>query len=51
MNKFDREATWGRIVYALKKIGSNSLARKVEERYIQSPRFTLEEEDIVYTCK
>ena len=46
-NKFDRNATWDRIVYALKKIGNNLLAREVEERYIQSPRSTLEEEDTV----
>ena len=38
-NKFDREATWGRIVYALKKIKNNSLAREVEERYMQPPAF------------
>ena len=46
-NKFDREATWGRIVYALKKIKNNSLAREVEECFMQSARSALEEEDIV----
>ena len=37
-NKLDNEATWDRIVYALKKIGNNSLARELEKRYMQSPR-------------
>ena len=36
-NKFDKEATWDRIVYALKMINNKLLARKVEERYMQSP--------------
>ena len=34
-DKFDREATWDKIVAALRKIGNNALARKVEERYIR----------------
>ena len=35
-NKFNRKATWGRIVYALKKIENNSLAEEVVERFMQS---------------
>ena len=47
-DKFDRKANWTRIVYALKKIENNTLARVVEERYMQSPRSAaLEEEDIL----
>ena len=36
--KLNKEATWSRIVYALKKIENNSLAQEVEERYMQSAR-------------
>ena len=38
-NKFDREATWSRIVYALKKTKNNSLAQEVEERFMWPPTF------------
>ena len=33
--KYDREATWEKIVAALRKIDKNALARQVEEQYIQ----------------
>ena len=33
--KYDREATWDKIVAALRKIDKNALARQVEEQYIQ----------------
>ena len=39
-DKFDREATWDKIVAALRKIGENSLARQVEEQYIQQTNQT-----------
>ena len=35
MDKFDREATWDKIVAALRKIGNNALAHHVQEQYIQ----------------
>ena len=35
-DKFGREATWDKIVAALKKIDNNALAQHVKEQYIQS---------------
>ena len=35
-HKFAKEATWDKIVDALKKIGNNALAQRVKEQYIQS---------------
>ena len=34
-DKFGREATWDKIVAALKKINNNALAQYVKEQYIQ----------------
>ena len=33
-DQFDREATWDKIVAALRKIGNNRLAQRVEKQYI-----------------
>ena len=42
-DKFDREATWEKIVIALRKTGNNSLAREVEEQLIQQEKQALKE--------
>ena len=34
-DKFGRDATWDKIVAALRKMGNNALAEQVEEKYIQ----------------
>ena len=36
-HKFDREATWDKIVAALKNIKNNALAKRVEKQYIHQP--------------
>ena len=35
---FDAEATWEKIIIALRKIGNNALAQEVEEQYFMSER-------------
>lgn len=37
-DKLDREATWEKIVSALRKIGNKQLAREIEEQFIQSEK-------------
>ena len=36
INKFGKEATWDKIVYALRKIGHNALAQDLEAKHLQS---------------
>ena len=43
-DKFGREATWYKIVAALRKIGNNALARHVEEQYIHPTEQAADEE-------
>ena len=43
-DKFGREATWDKIVAALRKIGNNALAQQVEEKYIQPTKQAADEE-------
>ena len=40
-DKFDTEATWEKIVIALKKTGYETLAREVEEQFIQPEKQAL----------
>ena len=42
-DKFDREATWKKIVFAIRKTGNNSLAREVEEKFTQPEKQALKE--------
>ena len=41
--KFDQKATWEKIVIAIEETGNNSLARKVEERFIQPQKQALKQ--------
>ena len=43
-DKFDREATWYKIVAALRKIGNNALAEQMEEKCIQPTKQAAVEE-------
>ena len=43
-DKFGREATWDKIVAALRKIGHYALAQQVEEEHIQPTEQTADEE-------
>ena len=35
-DKFGKEATWDKIVVALRKIGQNALAHDLEDKHLQS---------------
>ena len=43
-DKFGREATWDKIVAALRKVDHNALAQQVEEQYIQPKKQAADEE-------
>ena len=42
-DKFDKEATWDKIVVALRKIGQNALAHDLEDKHMQSEEQEVEE--------
>ena len=42
-DKFDREATWEKIVIVLRETGNKRLSREVEERFIQPETLALQE--------
>lgn len=47
-DKFDREATWEKIVIALRKTGNKQLAREMEEQFVQLEKQALNEIGILY---
>ena len=49
-DKFGREATWDKIVAALRKIGNHALAQQVEERWIQPTEQAANEPRMYNVC-